>query len=64
MGWKSTGPPSQLFVDKIIVKPKDIANTMNEFFVTKVKNLQKKLPNRRNDPINILKKAMKPENAN
>ena len=41
------------------MKPKEIANTMNEFFVTKVKNLQKKLPNRRNDPINILKKAMK-----
>ena len=59
MGWKSSGPPSQLFVEKIILKPRDIANTMNQFFVSKVKNLQKKLPRRKNDPLQYLKSAMK-----
>ena len=59
MGWRNSGPPSQLFVDKIIVKPKEIASTMNQFFVNKVKNLQKKLPRKKNDPLQYLKNAMK-----
>ena len=59
MGWKSSGPPSQLFVEKIILKPREIANTMNQYFVSKVKNLQKKLPRRKNDPLQYLKSAMK-----
>ena len=36
MGWKSSGPPSQLFVEKIILKPREIAKTMNQYFVSKV----------------------------
>ena len=44
MGWKSTGPPSQLFVDKIIVKPKDIANTMNGFFYRKNFQIEEMIP--------------------
>ena len=58
LGWKNSGPPTQLFVEKIITKPREIANTMNKFFISKVKNLQNKLPPRKNDPLKYLKKAM------
>ena len=59
MGWKNTGPPTQLFVEKMITKPREIASTMNSFFVTKVKNLQKKLPPRTGDPVRHLRSAMR-----
>ena len=59
MGWKSSGPPRQLFVDKFITMPIEIANAMNQFFITKVKNLQKKLPARKNDPLKYIRIAMK-----
>ena len=39
LGWKTSGPPTQLFTEKLINKPKEIANTMNNFFINKVKNL-------------------------
>ena len=59
LGWKNSGPPTQLFVEKIINKPKEVANTMNNFFIDKVKNLQKKLPQNKNDPLKYLRNAMK-----
>ena len=58
MGWKNSGPPTQLFVEKIITKPKEIASAMNTFFVTKVRNLQKKLPPTKGDPLRYLRAAM------
>ena len=59
LGWKNSGPPTQLFINKIISKPKEIADSMNHFFISKVKNLQKKLPEKKNDPLKHLKKIMK-----
>ena len=59
MGWGQSGPPTQLFVQKLIVKPKEIANTMNQFFIKKVKDLKEKLPCKKNDPLKYLKSAMK-----
>ena len=59
LGWKNSGPPTQLFINKIISKPKEIADSMNHFFINKVKNLQKKLPEKKNDPLKHLKKIMK-----
>ena len=47
MGWKNSGPPTQLFVNKMITKPKEIADTINNFFINKVKNLQKEIPEKR-----------------
>ena len=59
LGWKNSGPPTQLFVDKMIIKPREIADTMNTFFIKKVKNLQKKLPPKKNDPLKHLRNSMK-----
>ena len=59
LGWKNSGPPTQLFVEKMITKPQEIASTINSFFVSKVKNLQQKLPPIKNDPTRHLRKAMK-----
>ena len=58
MGWKSSGPPSKLFTDKFVTKPKEIATTMNKFFSNKVKELKKKIPPRKRDPLTYLKKMM------
>ena len=48
MNWSTPGPPSQLEVEKdkkitFVTKAKDIATTMNEFFITKVQNIVAKL---------------------
>ena len=64
LGWKNSGPPTQLFVEKLISKPKEIANTMNTFFVTKVKKLQEKLPDKTGDPTRYLRNAMKNRQCN
>jgi hypothetical protein len=53
--WKSPGPPSQLEVeiDKkliIITKAKDLAKTMNEFFISKVQKIVEGL---RKLPLNL-----------
>ena len=63
LGWKNTGPPTQLFTNKMINKPKEIANEMNQFFIEKVKNLQKKLPKQKNDPLQHLRRAMHNRNC-
>ena len=44
MNWKSPGPPSQLEVEidkklTLLTKAKDLAKTMNEFFISKVENI-------------------------
>ena len=57
LGWKNSGPPTQLFTDKIVSKPIEIANAMNNFFISKVKKLQQNLPKQKNDPLKFLKKS-------
>ena len=37
MGWKNSGPPTQLFYGgQIINSPENLANTMNDYFIDKV----------------------------
>ena len=40
-------------------KPKDIARIMNEFFITKVKNLRKGLPECNVNPLSLVRKLMR-----
>ena len=55
MNWSSPGPPRQLEVKsekglKLLTKARDIAKTMNEYFISKVQNIVKGL---RVLPINL-----------
>ena len=60
MKWKSSGPPTQLVKDGIVVtSPSELANTMNEFFIEKVKNFEKNLPPPTGYPLAHLKEIMK-----
>ena len=47
MDCKNFEQPTQLFVNKIITKLKEIADTIDNFFINKVKNLQKEIPEKR-----------------
>ena len=59
MGWKNSGPPTQLFYEgKMVTSPLELAKTMNSFFISKVQKLQEKLPLTRNDPLKNLKNIM------
>ena len=41
MNWKSPGTPNQLVVgNSLVTKARDIAEYMNEFFITKIKNIR------------------------
>ena len=55
MNWSSPGPPRQLEIKsekglKLLTKARDIAKTMNEYFISKVQNIVKGL---RVLPINL-----------
>ena len=44
MGWKSTGSPTKLSVDnKLITSAKDIAKSMNDFFVEKIADIRRSM---------------------
>ena len=59
LNWKSTGPPSQLLVDGVIVNsPQGLANTMNKFFISKVDRLRQSIPNNNSDPLRVLRESM------
>ena len=59
MNWKTTGPPTQLaHQGNIINSPNELATTMNDFFINKIKKLEANLPNPSGDPLQYLKKAM------
>ena len=59
MGWKNSGPPTQLFYEgKIVSSPQGLASTMNSFFIQKVKNLQKRLPPPKGNPLENLQQTM------
>ena len=60
LGWGGGGPPSQLFNEgQLITSPKVLASTMNLFFLNKIKKLKESIPMSVNDPLAILKEAMK-----
>ena len=59
MGWKNSGPPTQLFYEgKMETSPKGLAKAMNSFFINKVKLLQQNLPPPVNDPLENLTRMM------
>ena len=59
MGWKHAGPPAALRVEnKIVRKPRELAEIQNAFFVNKVKDLMNKLPATGQDPLSTLKAAL------
>ena len=59
MGWKNSGPPTQLFSrGKIVNSPSGLATEMNDFFIHKVQRLLQKLPGPTTDPLENLTRLM------
>ena len=59
MGWKNSGPPTQLFYDgKIVNSPKGLASAINSLFLKKVKKIRQNLPPPQNEPLENLKRLM------
>ena len=59
MGWKNTGPPSQLFYrGSMISSPQGLADSMNSFFIDKVQGLRANLPPATKDPLETLRVIM------
>ena len=59
LNWKSSGPPSQLFSDGVIVNsPAGLAETMNKFFTNKVRLLREGIQANGIDPLKILRETM------
>ena len=60
MNMKISGPPTQLIHNgNIINSPIDLATTMNDYFIDKIDNLEKNLPQPNGDPHVYLKNIMK-----
>ena len=60
LGWGNSRPQNKLFDNgKTINSPVELANTMNSFFVNKIKTLKKKIPESSDDPCETLKNAFK-----
>lgn len=65
LGWTKGGPPTKLIHNgNIVTKPKDLAKVMNEYFITKVRQLRQKIPDIPGNPLNLVKKLMKNRNCN
>ena len=65
MGWKKTGPPTQLFSGgKVVNSPIELATEMNNFFTSKVKKLIQKLPAPTADPTENLARIMESRSCN
>ena len=59
LNWNSSGPPTRLVVEgKLLNSPADLANTMNTFFIDKVKNLRSRIPVSSQDPLLTLRKRL------
>ena len=59
LNWKTTGPPSRLFSEGIIVNPPaGLAEVMNKFFTNKVRQLRQGIPANVSDPLKTLKETM------
>ena len=65
LGWSTGGPPTKLFYEgKMLTKPKELSETMNSFFVNKVRNLRNKLTNITGDPLALVRKLMQKKLVN
>ena len=59
MGWKTNGTPTQLIDNgNVVNSPKELASTMNNYFIDKIKKLEANLPPPTGDPLEHLKKVM------
>ena len=64
MGWKNSGPPTQLFYKgELVSSPQGLADSMNSYFIDKVTGLQSNLPPNQNDPLETLRKMMAPRSC-
>ena len=60
LGWTTGGLPTHLFYNgKLYKKPSELASTINNFFINKVKNLRKNLPISNGNPLDLVSKLMK-----
>ena len=60
LGWSKGGPPTKLIQNgNIVTKPSSLAKIMNEYFVSKVKQLRENLPDVPGNPLNLVKNLMK-----
>ena len=60
LGWGNNGPPSKLIENgTIITKPKQLAESMNSFFIKKIDELKSRIPASTKDPCKKLKEVMK-----
>ena len=51
LNWHTTGSPSRLFYKgELKTKSIDIADSQNEYFIEKIKNIRKELPQQTEDP--------------
>ena len=59
LAWSSGGPPTQLVSNgSLLTKPSDLSETMNSYFINKVKKLRQQLPESPGDPSELVKKLM------
>ena len=59
MGWKNSGPPTQLvYKGEMVTSPQGLADSMNAFFIGKVEGLIENLPQASGDPLKTLKRLM------
>ena len=59
LGWSKGGPPTKLLENgTIFTKPSDLARIMNSFFIKKVQNLRKNLPENPGNPLQLLEAIM------
>ena len=57
---QSGGPPTQLhYMGRMVTSPVELSSVMNSFFVTKIKDLLKRLPPQKEDPLENLRRMMK-----
>ena len=59
LGWTTGGPPTKLIKDGYMyTKPMDMARIMNDYFVTKVRNLRNNLVPSPGDPCALIRRLM------
>ena len=64
LGWSSGGPPNQLSVGgRLIYKPREIAQEMNSYFVSKIKTIAANLPPSQVDASAFTAKIMRYRNC-
>ena len=60
LGWSTSGPPTSLMAGPVLTSKQDnIANIQNDYYIDKVQNIIKNLPPPTQDPLTILRQAIK-----